>query len=136
MVFGGAVCANNDMSRFATATNQRTRPGRTTGASFCCSVEVVARPSISMRPTVGLLCRTRTRLLLHQFEDTLSKESRLRNNLEQVCVDTVFGSRGVQLLNERGLAVMKETGVPVVPAHALVEGQQWATPVSMRRLSL
>lgn len=73
---------------------------------------------------------TDPRLLLHQFEQTLPKESRLQSNLEQVCLDTVFGARGVQLLNERGLAAMKETGVPVVPAHMLVEGQQWATPVS------
>eukprot|EP00903_Cladosiphon_okamuranus_P006918 g6733.t1 len=63
-----------------------------------------------------------------KFESTLPKESRLRENLEEACIDTVFGARGVQLLNERGLSVMKETGVPVVPAHMLVEGQQWATP--------
>lgn len=58
----------------------------------------------------------------------------MRENLEEVCIDTVFGARGVQLLNERGLTVMKETGVPVVPAHMLVEGQQWATPVSVLRV--
>lgn len=58
----------------------------------------------------------------------------MRDDLEQVCIDTVFGAHGVQLLNEQGLAVMKEMGVPVVPAHMLVEGQQWATPVSARRV--
>lgn len=69
---------------------------------------------------------------LHQFEEALPPESPLREDLEQVCIDTVFGAHGVQLLNERGLAVMEEAGVPVVPAHMLVEGQQWATPVSER----
>ncbi|CAM9586746.1 unnamed protein product, partial [Ectocarpus fasciculatus] len=63
-----------------------------------------------------------------KFEEILPPESPLRDDLEQACIDTVFGEHGVELLNERGLAVMKETGVPVVPAHMLVEGQQWATP--------
>eukprot|EP00752_Nemacystus_decipiens_P006929 g6222.t1 len=63
-----------------------------------------------------------------KFEHSLPKGSRLREKLEEACIDTVFGARGVQLLNNRGLAVMKETGVPVVPAHTLVQGQQWATP--------
>ncbi|CAM9622949.1 unnamed protein product [Ectocarpus sp. 4 AP-2014] len=63
-----------------------------------------------------------------KFEEILPQESPLRDDLEQVCIDTVFGAHGVQLLNEQGLAVMKEMGVPVVPAHMLVKGQQWATP--------
>lgn len=45
-------------------------------------------------------------------------------------MDTVFGARGVELLNERALAAMEKTGVPVVPAHSIVAGQRWATPVA------
>lgn len=85
-------------------------------AEFFCVCAV--RPPPFSRPAV------------RQFDENLSANSPLRDNLEQACVDTVFGARGVELLNERSLAVMEETGVPVVPAHSLVEGQLWATPVS------
>lgn len=99
----------------------------------CIFMSVVGgRPQPPHDQLLILLFPHRSCLLLHQFEHTLPKDSLLRKNLEEVCIDTVFGARGVQLLNERGLAVMKETEVPVVPAHMLVEGQQWATPVSAR----
>lgn len=65
----------------------------------------------------------------HQFDEVLPPDSPLRDNLEQACIDTVFGARGVNLLNERSLAVMNEAGVPVVPAHRIVQDQLWATPV-------
>lgn len=39
----------------------------------------------------------------------------------------MFGARGVELLNERGMAAMQDAGVSIVPAHGLVAGQAWAT---------
>lgn len=105
----------------------------TTGSIFLLVSVGFARSPPASDQLLRLFFLHRPRLLLRQFEHTLPTESRLRGKLEEVCVDTVFGARGVQLLNERGLAVMKETGVPVVPAHMLVEGQQWATPVSLLR---
>ena len=62
-----------------------------------------------------------------QFHEDLPEGSPARSNIEQACVDTVFGARGVKLMNERGIAAMQDAGVAVVPAHGLVAGQAWAT---------
>lgn len=32
------------------------------------------------------------------------------------------------MLNDRGVKAMKKIGVPVLPAHTLVEGEAFATP--------
>ncbi|CAM9926993.1 unnamed protein product [Scytosiphon promiscuus] len=65
-----------------------------------------------------------------KFDQALPADSPLRANLEQACVDTVFGERGVELLNARALTVMGKKGVALVPAHSVVAGQQWATPAA------
>ena len=67
-------------------------------------------------------------LSLRQFDVNLPNNSPLRGDIEQACVNSVFGRRGVELLNKRGLAAMEAAGVPTVPAHTLVDGQSWATP--------
>ncbi|CAN0426146.1 unnamed protein product [Pylaiella littoralis] len=72
----------------------------------------------------------RLKSCMEKYDEALPGESPLRGDLEQACIDTVLGARGVHLLNDRGLAVMKEVGVPVVPAHEIVEEQHWATAVS------
>lgn len=69
-----------------------------------------------------------SRLCLRQFEEHLPQDSPARSDIEQACVDTVFGRRGVELLNKRGIAAMEEVRVPIIPAHKLVDGQSWATP--------
>lgn len=48
--------------------------------------------------------------------------------MQELCVDTVFGARSVQLLNERGIKAMKALDVSILPAHTLVEGETFATP--------
>ncbi|CAM9201363.1 unnamed protein product [Ascophyllum nodosum] len=63
-----------------------------------------------------------------KFDVNLPNNSPLRGDIEQACVNSVFGRRGVELLNKRGLAAMEAAGVPTVPAHTLVDGQSWATP--------
>lgn len=92
----------------------------TSGPLFCSCVPAPVLPCIVFE----------NNRVWYQYDQNLPEESPLREDLEQACVDTVFGARGVQLLNDRGLRAMKEAGVPIVPAHAIVEEQHWATGVS------